>query len=151
MGRMGAKGDGSSTADARDSMMKRYSRSYVAAVTLVLLAIGWSVLVSHTAHSPSGRQKNTTARPSPTPGSQRPRQATKSQPTPPPVMTQTSAKAAANDNGASPDDVVRVSSHLGPVPTTVVDARGAAVTNLKIEDFELIVDGKQQAISDIYR
>src|SRR5436190_22438509 len=106
MGRMGAKGDGSSTADAQDSMMKRYSRSYVAAGTLVLLAIGWSVLVGHTAHSQSGRQKNTNAKPSPTPGSQRPRQATKSLPAPPPVMNQTSAKAAANDNAASAADVV---------------------------------------------
>jgi len=127
------------------------SRSYAAAVTLVFLTIGWSVLVSHTANSQSGRQKNTNARPSPTPGSQRPRQATKSLPPPPPVMNQTSAKAAANDNAALADDVVRVSSHLVPVPTTVVDARGAAVTNLKIEDFELIVDGKPQTISDIYR
>jgi VWFA-related protein len=37
------------------------------------------------------------------------------------------------------------------VPTTVLDARGAAVSNLKIEDFELVVDGEPKPISDIYR
>jgi VWFA-related protein len=66
-------------------------------------------------------------------------------------MTQTSAKADGNDNASSPDDVVRVSSHLVPVPTTVLDSRGAALTNLKIEDFELVVDGEPKAISDMYR
>ena len=49
------------------------------------------------------------------------------------------------------DDVVRVSSHLVPVPTTVIDSRGVAVTNLKVEDFELIVDGQPKPISDISR
>lgn len=49
------------------------------------------------------------------------------------------------------DDVVRVSSHLVPVPTTVVDSRGVAVPNLKIDDFELVVDGQTKPISDIIR
>ena len=38
-----------------------------------------------------------------------------------------------------------------PVPTTVLDGRGVAVTNLKLEDFELRVDGQPYAISDISR
>jgi VWFA-related protein len=66
-------------------------------------------------------------------------------------MAQTTAKSAGNDNTSSPDDVVRVSSHLVPVPTTVLDSRGAALTNLKLEDFELVVDGEPKAISDMYR
>lgn len=66
-------------------------------------------------------------------------------------MTQTSAKSAGNDNATAADDVVRVSSHLVPVPTTVLDSRGAALTNLKLEDFELVVDGEPKAISDMYR
>src|SRR5439155_25685194 len=50
-----------------------------------------------------------------------------------------------------PDDIIRAGSQLVPVPATVLDARGAAVTNLRIEDFELIVDGEPKLISDIYR
>jgi len=48
-------------------------------------------------------------------------------------------------------DVVRVTSSLVPVPTTVVDARGIAVTNLTLEDFELRVDGQPSTITDISR
>src|SRR6185436_18362399 len=69
----------------------------------------------------------------------------------PPVMTQTAAKSSGNDNAASLDDVVRVSSHLVPIPTTVLDAHGAALRNLKIDDFELVVDGQPKAISEMYR
>jgi VWFA-related protein len=147
---MAAKGIPPGVANACDGMMKHRNHSYAAVVAVTLLTIGWSCVAIHTAHSQSGRQKNTNAKPSPTPASQRPRQATKAIP-PPPVMTQTSAKSSANDNAASSEDVVRVSSHLVPVPTSVLDARGAALTNLKIEDFELIVDGEPKAISDMYR
>ena len=37
------------------------------------------------------------------------------------------------------------------MPATVLDAHGAAVANLRIEDFELTVDGEPKPISDIYR
>lgn len=66
----------------------------------------------------------------------------------PPVMPAAKSKADPTDDGS---DVVRVSSHLVPVPTTVVDARGMAVANLKVDDFELIVDGQSKPISDITR
>src|ERR1051326_3356461 len=148
MGRMAATRIPTEIARARGGMMK--SRSYIAGVTGVALAVVWSVAVIHTVHSQSGRQKNANAKPSPTPASERQRQTPKTLP-PPPVMTPTSAKSNTNDNVASADEVVRVSSHLVPVPTTVLDARGAAVTNLKIEDFELVVDGETKAISDLYR
>ena len=46
---------------------------------------------------------------------------------------------------------VRVSSNLVPVPTTVVDSRGAAITTLTLDDFELRVDGQVHAISEINR
>ena len=49
------------------------------------------------------------------------------------------------------EDVVRVSSHLVPVPATVIDARGVAVPDLKVEDFELTIDGQPKPISDIIR
>src|SRR5256714_12634409 len=112
------------------------------------LAVIWCCLNALPAHSQSGRQKNTNVSPSPTPGT-RPRHTTKILPSPP-VMP-TSARSNTNDSASEPDEVVRVSSHLVPVPATVLDARGAAVTNLRIEDFELTVDGEPKLISDIYR
>lgn len=61
-------------------------------------------------------------------------------------------KSPANENSSEPgDEVVRVTSHLVPVPATVVDARGVAITNLRLEDFELSVDGQPKPISDITR
>ncbi len=50
-----------------------------------------------------------------------------------------------------PDDVIRISSNLVPIPVSVVDARGNAVLNLKLEDFELRVDGQPRPISDLTR
>ena len=126
------------------------SYSYAALITMVALAIGGSALLVHPTHSQSGRQKNANAKPGAAPTQQRPRQTTKAMPTPPP-MIQTSAKSTANENASSADEVVRVSSHLVPVPTTVLDGRGDAVTNLRLEDFELVVDGEPKTISDIYR
>ena len=49
------------------------------------------------------------------------------------------------------DEVVRVNSNLVLVPTSVVDGRGRAVTDLKLEDFELRVDGETKPISDLSR
>lgn len=49
------------------------------------------------------------------------------------------------------DDVVRVSSNLVPIPASVVDARGIAITSLTLEDFELRVDGQLKPISDLTR
>jgi Ca-activated chloride channel family protein len=49
------------------------------------------------------------------------------------------------------DDVVRISSNLVPVPASVVDAHGRAVTDLNVEDFELRVDGAVRPIGDLSR
>ena len=46
---------------------------------------------------------------------------------------------------------MRVVSYLVPVPASVVDVRGVAVTNLKLEDFELRIDGQPNTISDLSR
>ena len=48
-------------------------------------------------------------------------------------------------------DTVRVVSNLVPIPASVVDAKGIAVTGLTLEDFELRVDGQLKAISDMTR
>jgi Ca-activated chloride channel homolog len=48
-----------------------------------------------------------------------------------------------------PGDVIRVNSNLVPVAASVVDGQGRAVTGLKLEDFELRVDGQPKPISEI--
>jgi VWFA-related protein len=48
-------------------------------------------------------------------------------------------------------DTVRVISNLVPIPASVVDQKGTAVVGLKLEDFELHVDGQLKPISDMTR
>jgi VWFA-related protein/TonB family protein len=61
------------------------------------------------------------------------------------------AQAAGTPEEIDEDEVVRVDSNLVVIPTSVTDARGRAVTDLRIEDFELRVDGEVQNISDLSR
>jgi VWFA-related protein/TonB family protein len=48
------------------------------------------------------------------------------------------------------EDVVRISSNLVTVPASVIDSQGRAVTDLKLEDFELRVDGQPRPISELH-
>jgi len=50
-----------------------------------------------------------------------------------------------------PNDIVRISSNLVPIPASVVDKRGNAVVSLKLDDFELRVDGELRPLSDLTR
>jgi Ca-activated chloride channel family protein len=123
-------------------------RNSLVGVTLIALSflIAASPLLTY---SQSGRQKSPTPDPSPT-GNTRPRQT--SQPRGQQTPTQASAKTDANQKDTNDvDEVVRVTSNLVAVPATVVDSRGVAVTNLKLEDFELQVDGQPNTISEISR
>src|SRR5436309_610368 len=52
-----------------------------------------------------------------------------------------------NDEG----EVVKVESTLVPIPASVLDPGGRAVTNLKVEDFDLKVDGQPAQISQLFR
>ncbi len=112
----------------------------------VSLLISFVVLAPRPTHSQSGRQKqaNTNTTPQNSNSNTRPRQTSKS--TPPTNSTRPNV----NQEGET-DDVVRVNSTLVPVPATVVDVRGIAVTNLKLEDFELRIDGQLSVISDLAR
>ena len=96
-------------------------------------------------HSQSGRQKP----PSSNANNTRPRQTSKS------TNKQTNSTSSITPEGTQSsengEDVVRVTSNLVPVPATVVDTRGVAITNLRLEDFELRVDGQPAKISDISR
>ena len=47
------------------------------------------------------------------------------------------------------DEVVRISSNLVPVPASVLDAQGRVVTDLRVEDFELLVDGRVRPVGDL--
>ena len=49
------------------------------------------------------------------------------------------------------DEVVRVDSNLVLIPASVFDSRGRAVTDLRLEDFELKVDGEPKLINDLSR
>ena len=104
-----------------------------------LLSLSIALLVTVTPltiHSQSGRQKDP--------------KAANSNKNPRPAST-TPIADPSNMNSDEADEVVRVSSNLVPVPTTVVDSRGAAITTLTLDDFELRVDGQVQPISEINR
>ena len=68
------------------------------------------------------------------------------------VPTQTTTKSPLPKPTATPDDeVYKVASTLVPIPVSVLDARGRAVTNLTLADFELKIDGKPAELSDLAR
>jgi hypothetical protein len=92
--------------------------------------------VPQTIHPQSGRQKD-------------PKAANANRPDPRNIHTPVADPS--NMNSDEPDEVVRVSSNLVPVPATIVDSRGVAVTNLTVEDFELRVDGQLTPITDLAR
>jgi Ca-activated chloride channel homolog len=65
---------------------------------------------------------------------------------------QDAGKTAPQDSEAvGEDEVVRVDSNLVIIPASVVDGRGHAVTDLKVDDFELRVDGEVKQIGDLSR
>ncbi len=94
----------------------------------------------------SGRLKETKSKPKSGPGpvaeSARPANSPK-----PPTDAKAPTKGSSEEVESS--DVVRISSNLVPIPASVVDLNGYAVTNLKLEDFELLIDGQAKLISDM--
>ena len=108
--------------------------SFVSASLVTLLAL---LSVTTVTHSQSGRQKQKAPN-SNSNSNSGPRQkskSTNSTASSSPGSTNSAQNHQRNDDESS--DVVRVSSNLVPVPTTVLDSRGVAVTNLKLDDFEL--------------
>ena len=95
----------------------------------------------------SGRQKESPNKKPPTrsgpvaePQSDRPR--TTKQDSPAPTKT---------TNEVDTNDVVRISSTLVPIPVSVIDPRGNIITNLRLDEFELRVDGQPRPVSDLTR
>ncbi len=78
-------------------------------------------------------------------------------PTPTPTSTTSTSgqtksnEAIKNSDGVDDTDTVRVTSNLVPIPASIVDQKGIAVTGLKLEDFELRVDGELRNISELTR
>lgn len=52
---------------------------------------------------------------------------------------------------AEEDDIIKVNSALVPIPVSVLNSGGQAVTDLRLEDFELLIDGHKAEISDMAR
>ena len=67
----------------------------------------------------------------------------------PGISSSPSEKKAGDE--LDPDDIIRISSNLVPIPVSVVDKRGNAIVNLKLDDFELRVDGELRPLSDLTR
>lgn len=67
--------------------------------------------------------------------------------TPSPAPTPPKTNSDGDDDG----EVLKVDSILVPIPVSVTDAKGNAVTNLVREDFELRVNGELQEVSDVFR
>lgn len=115
-------------------------------VTLALTVMAW---LSGSVAAQSGRLKDPKPKTKPTQGPivQRSRTTTSQKspsPTPP-------GPPSEGGDHVDPSDVIRVSSNLVPIPASVVDAEGQAISGLKLEDFELWVDGQLKSISDITR
>jgi len=64
---------------------------------------------------------------------------------------QSAGASAETGQEVDEDEVVRVDSNLVIIPASVVDGRGRAVTDLKVEDFELRIDGEVKSIGDLSR
>ena len=62
------------------------------------------------------------------------------------VATPTPTPVIRND-----DSEITVDSTLVPIPVTVFDTNGRAVTNLKLSDFDLKIDGKPAEIGEVTR
>src|SRR5690242_3242274 len=111
-------------------------------VRIILLAILCLAVVSP-GWSQSGRQPSKVPKQPPGPIAEPNRPGSPSSP---------SAPSSKNIHDELEDnDVVRITSNLVPIPASVIDKRGNAVVNLKLEDFELRVDGESRPLSDITR
>jgi Ca-activated chloride channel family protein len=69
----------------------------------------------------------------------------------PPPPAPWKAKPTPTPKPAEPEvlDVVRVTSNLVMVPTSVTDNQGQAIQGLQVNDFRLIEEGKQQEVAEI--
>jgi len=134
--------------------MKLQHLPKIRCASIVFLLLGSSVPTAVIAQS--GRNTDKAAKPSPT--KRRPAPEPVAEPSRSPGTPSSNPQTPAKDSRprtvsdeVDPSDTVRVSSNLVPIPASVVDSRGFVITGLKLEDFELRVDGQVKAISDLTR
>lgn len=72
-------------------------------------------------------------------------------PTPTPILLTTSDPETGQAVEIDPDEVIRVNSNLVPIPASVIDDLGRAISDLEVKDFELRVDGQPRPIGDVSR
>lgn len=124
---------------------------FVAVANNVLLAFLLLSLAVAPISAQSGRRKSEQKRtPSPVDATRAPTSAPKNSSE---RNSKTDGKGTEKTGGDEVDnsDVVHISSNLVPVPASVFDLHGTALTDLKLDDFELKVDGQVKAISDLSR
>ncbi|HEX8116813.1 MAG TPA: hypothetical protein VF521_06045, partial [Pyrinomonadaceae bacterium] len=101
--------------------------------------------------TPAVRPRRTAA-PKETPEPQPAPAATPTQPPPAPAVTPPpQARPAQAPEEVDEDEVVRVDSNLVIIPASVVDPFGRAITDLKVDDFELKIDGEVKPIGELTR
>src|SRR6059058_3363999 len=109
---------------------KGYLR-FASLMSLALFALGW-IVISASSQSPQSNQ-------------QRPRTVGGNQNTSPPANQQQSNKSGEEvDEG----DVVRVETQLVTVPAVVTDKTGRPISSLRLENFNLLEDGKPQQLTN---
>ncbi|MDQ3173717.1 MAG: VWA domain-containing protein [Acidobacteriota bacterium] len=136
--------------DAVTSAFRRGHADSFIKIVFITLALTFAAILSASVAAQSGRLKDPKPKTKPAQGpiAQPGRPAT-SQKSPAPIPPPSPQSEAGGD--IDPADVIRVSSNLVPIPASVIDTRGQAVSGLKLEDFELLVDGQLKSISDITR
>ena len=151
MERLAARNKTSSNNTSGDAITSALRREYAGSfkIAFITLALTVASVFSASVVGQSGRLKDPKPKPKPTqgPGTPPTRPRTARSPAPIPVASPSSESSEHVD----PSDVVRVSSNLVPIPASVVDTRGQTVSGLKLEDFELWVDGQLKSISELTR
>jgi Ca-activated chloride channel family protein len=113
----------------------------------ILLTILISASVS-AVFAQSGRVKPTET---PTPAPEKSRRPIVYMPTEKIAAKPSPTPVAETKTGAEDDDIIKVDSALVPIPVSVLDAGGQAVTNLRLEDFTLLIDGQTAEIGELSR
>ena len=133
-------------------------RTTLRALMAVLIAALFAVSSGATlSFAQSGRNQEKPGTSKSTPGKARQRPTPVAGPVATPPATNTKPTAPSRDaapvtsDEVSEEDTVRVRSNLVPIPASVVDTKGFAITGLRLEDFELRVDGQLKVISDLTR
>jgi len=151
--RLASRNKASGNSIAGVAVMSAFRRGHAESfikIVIITLALTFAAASSASGETQSGRLKDPKPKPKPGQGpTVQPSRPATSQESPTPIPPP-GPQSEAGDH-VDPADVIRVSSNLVPIPASVIDTRGQAISGLKLEDFELWVDGQLKSISDITR